>query len=320
MINDTSSYHADAMPYGGVKASGYGVEGPRYAVQDMTDPRIVVLNLAPMKLAGLDLRLPASRDARRGDRRPRRPRHRRDRADADAAAPAPDRPATPTGGARCASHLERHGVACISVNPGFVDLNLISVNPEFRELSLRQLEAGLELAHDLHAGRHVVVPGRRHALAPAPSDDARGVLLDGLERLLRTRRAARRRDRAGELALRLPGRRRTSCSRSPRRSTTRGCASATTSPTGSRQEDPAEGVRRVAPRLGLVHVSDTWRRPLGAHERRARRRRLRRVRRRRRRRGLRRTDRLRARRRRGPGAAAGRRPARAGRLRCGAPA
>jgi acyl-CoA reductase-like NAD-dependent aldehyde dehydrogenase len=46
MINDTSSYHADAMPYGGVKASGYGVEGPRYAVQDMTDPRIVVLNLA----------------------------------------------------------------------------------------------------------------------------------------------------------------------------------------------------------------------------------------------------------------------------------
>jgi acyl-CoA reductase-like NAD-dependent aldehyde dehydrogenase len=45
MVNDTSSYHADAMPYGGVKASGYGLEGPRYAVQDMTDPRIVVLNL-----------------------------------------------------------------------------------------------------------------------------------------------------------------------------------------------------------------------------------------------------------------------------------
>ena len=45
MINDTSSYHADAMPYGGVKESGYGLEGPRYAVQDMTDPRIIVLNL-----------------------------------------------------------------------------------------------------------------------------------------------------------------------------------------------------------------------------------------------------------------------------------
>jgi acyl-CoA reductase-like NAD-dependent aldehyde dehydrogenase len=45
MINDTSSYHADAMPYGGVKESGYGLEGPRYAVQDMTDPRIIVMNL-----------------------------------------------------------------------------------------------------------------------------------------------------------------------------------------------------------------------------------------------------------------------------------
>ena len=45
MINDTSSYHADAMPYGGVKDSGYGVEGPKYAVEDMTDPRIIVLNL-----------------------------------------------------------------------------------------------------------------------------------------------------------------------------------------------------------------------------------------------------------------------------------
>jgi acyl-CoA reductase-like NAD-dependent aldehyde dehydrogenase len=47
MINDTSSYHADAMPYGGVKDSGFGLEGPRYAAYDMTDPRIVVLNLRP---------------------------------------------------------------------------------------------------------------------------------------------------------------------------------------------------------------------------------------------------------------------------------
>jgi acyl-CoA reductase-like NAD-dependent aldehyde dehydrogenase len=45
MINDTSSYHADNMPYGGVKDSGYGVEGPRYAIADMTHPRTVVLNL-----------------------------------------------------------------------------------------------------------------------------------------------------------------------------------------------------------------------------------------------------------------------------------
>jgi acyl-CoA reductase-like NAD-dependent aldehyde dehydrogenase len=47
MVNDTSSYHADAMPYGGVKDSGFGLEGPKYAVSDMTDPRIIVLNLPP---------------------------------------------------------------------------------------------------------------------------------------------------------------------------------------------------------------------------------------------------------------------------------
>ena len=45
IINDTSSYHADLMPYGGVKESGHGVEGPKYAVHDMTDPRLVVMNL-----------------------------------------------------------------------------------------------------------------------------------------------------------------------------------------------------------------------------------------------------------------------------------
>jgi acyl-CoA reductase-like NAD-dependent aldehyde dehydrogenase len=44
MINDTSSYHADLMPYGGTKDSGYGVEGPRYAVEDMTHSRIIVFN------------------------------------------------------------------------------------------------------------------------------------------------------------------------------------------------------------------------------------------------------------------------------------
>jgi acyl-CoA reductase-like NAD-dependent aldehyde dehydrogenase len=49
MINDTSSYHADLMPYGGVKASGYGLEGPRYAVMDMTNPKTLVLNLRPSR-------------------------------------------------------------------------------------------------------------------------------------------------------------------------------------------------------------------------------------------------------------------------------
>ena len=45
MVNDTSMYRVDSMPYGGVKASGIGREGPRYAIEEMTDLKIVVFNL-----------------------------------------------------------------------------------------------------------------------------------------------------------------------------------------------------------------------------------------------------------------------------------
>lgn len=46
IVNDSSSYHADTMPYSGVKESGHGTEGPKYAVEDMTDLRMVVFNLS----------------------------------------------------------------------------------------------------------------------------------------------------------------------------------------------------------------------------------------------------------------------------------
>jgi acyl-CoA reductase-like NAD-dependent aldehyde dehydrogenase len=43
--NDMSSFRIDSMPYGGVKESGLGREGLRYAIEDMTEPRLLVLNL-----------------------------------------------------------------------------------------------------------------------------------------------------------------------------------------------------------------------------------------------------------------------------------
>ncbi|MCA1055196.1 aldehyde dehydrogenase family protein [Rossellomorea aquimaris] len=45
IINDTSGYRVDQMPYGGVKKSGSGKEGPKYAIEEMTEERIVVFNL-----------------------------------------------------------------------------------------------------------------------------------------------------------------------------------------------------------------------------------------------------------------------------------
>jgi len=40
---DIPSWRSDPMPYGGVKQSGIGREGPHYAVEEMTEPRLLVL-------------------------------------------------------------------------------------------------------------------------------------------------------------------------------------------------------------------------------------------------------------------------------------
>ena len=45
-INSVSTFRVDHMPYGGVKASGYGREGIKYAIEDMTELRLMTLNLA----------------------------------------------------------------------------------------------------------------------------------------------------------------------------------------------------------------------------------------------------------------------------------
>jgi acyl-CoA reductase-like NAD-dependent aldehyde dehydrogenase len=44
-VNDVSTFRVDQMPYGGVKGSGIGREGPRYAIEEMTERRLMVLNL-----------------------------------------------------------------------------------------------------------------------------------------------------------------------------------------------------------------------------------------------------------------------------------
>jgi len=45
-INWGPQWRADLMPYGGLKESGFGKEGPKYAVQEMTDVKMVVLHLS----------------------------------------------------------------------------------------------------------------------------------------------------------------------------------------------------------------------------------------------------------------------------------
>jgi len=44
-INETSSSRVDLMPYGGSKESGFGREGPRYAVREMSEERLITLSI-----------------------------------------------------------------------------------------------------------------------------------------------------------------------------------------------------------------------------------------------------------------------------------
>jgi acyl-CoA reductase-like NAD-dependent aldehyde dehydrogenase len=44
-VNEAPTFRADQMPYGGVKDSGNTREGPAYAVREMTELRLVVLQL-----------------------------------------------------------------------------------------------------------------------------------------------------------------------------------------------------------------------------------------------------------------------------------
>jgi acyl-CoA reductase-like NAD-dependent aldehyde dehydrogenase len=44
IVNDVPTWRIDHMPYGGVKDSGLGREGPRYTIEEMTELKLLVVN------------------------------------------------------------------------------------------------------------------------------------------------------------------------------------------------------------------------------------------------------------------------------------
>jgi acyl-CoA reductase-like NAD-dependent aldehyde dehydrogenase len=49
VVGDVPSWRVDNMPYGGVKESGLGREGVRYAIRDMTETRLLVMRIPPSR-------------------------------------------------------------------------------------------------------------------------------------------------------------------------------------------------------------------------------------------------------------------------------
>ena len=47
IVGDVPSWRVDHMPYGGVKESGQGREGVRFAMEEMTEIRMFVLRTPP---------------------------------------------------------------------------------------------------------------------------------------------------------------------------------------------------------------------------------------------------------------------------------
>jgi len=47
IVGDVPTFRVDHMPYGGTKESGTGREGVRYAIEEMTEPKLLVMNLRP---------------------------------------------------------------------------------------------------------------------------------------------------------------------------------------------------------------------------------------------------------------------------------
>jgi acyl-CoA reductase-like NAD-dependent aldehyde dehydrogenase len=47
IVNDVPTWRIDHMPYGGVKDSGLGREGPRYTIEEMTELKLLVINRQP---------------------------------------------------------------------------------------------------------------------------------------------------------------------------------------------------------------------------------------------------------------------------------
>jgi len=81
-------------------------------------------------------------------------------------------------------HYEKRDLTLTSLNPTFLDLNMVSPNPGIREETLRQFREQFELAADLGAGLVVITVGKKHPLIAPEFEYFWRLAVDGARQIL----------------------------------------------------------------------------------------------------------------------------------------
>jgi L-ribulose-5-phosphate 3-epimerase len=77
------------------------------------------------------------------------------------------------------------GVKIYSLNPTFLDLNLISLNSAIRKISIQEIQSNIRLAADLDAEIVVIGAGKQHPLIPSPLKDTMEIALESISECLK---------------------------------------------------------------------------------------------------------------------------------------
>lgn len=149
------------------------------------------------------------------------------------------------------------GIGILALNPPMLDLNLLAVAPEMRRYSIEHYRRVIELAGEWGARHVVVVSGKLHPLLPAPARVVWPWLEAALHELdfLAERsgvRLALENVPAGFLSTAAALEEAITRLGSPRIGACYDVANAVFA-----REDPVAGLRRLAPHLLLLHLSDT---------------------------------------------------------------
>jgi sugar phosphate isomerase/epimerase len=153
--------------------------------------------------------------------------------------------------------MAERGLSLTSLNAPMLDINLVSPAAEVRRYTRQHYRAILELAGEWGAPWLVLIPGKTHPLLPAPAERVRAWFEEALAELDEVAEAAGVRILLENIPMAFLPRAEDLVATLERLGNRRLGVVYDVANGMFAREDPAEGLRVVAPWLELVHLSDT---------------------------------------------------------------